>query len=85
VSIIVTEVVHGRHKSKNKVRLSSLILLKEYREDFNELDVFIALRFTATGALPAAKGTLILLMTQHADNIWNEGKFLLLFTNHRRC
>jgi hypothetical protein len=24
-------------------------------------------------------------MTQHADNIWNEGKFLPLFTDHRRC
>jgi hypothetical protein len=24
-------------------------------------------------------------MSQHADNIWNEGKFLPLFTDHRRC
>jgi hypothetical protein len=24
-------------------------------------------------------------MTQHADNIWNEGKLLPLFTDHRRC
>jgi hypothetical protein len=27
----------------------------------------------------------ILPMTQHADNIWNKGKFLPLFTDHRRC
>jgi hypothetical protein len=26
-----------------------------------------------------------LQMTQHADNIWNEGKFLLLSTGHKRC
>jgi hypothetical protein len=24
-------------------------------------------------------------MTKHVDNIWNEGKFLPLFTDHRRC
>jgi hypothetical protein len=56
-----------------------------YREDFNEVYTFMALRFTITGALPAAKCTRILSMTQHADNIWNEGKFLPLFTDHRRC
>jgi hypothetical protein len=56
-----------------------------YREDFNELDAFKALHFTATGALPAAKCTRILPMNQHADNIWNEGKFWPLFTDHRRC
>jgi hypothetical protein len=27
----------------------------------------------------------ILPMTQHAENIWNEGKILPLFTDHRRC
>jgi hypothetical protein len=45
----------------------------------------MTLHFTATGALPTTKHTRILPMTQLADNIWNEGKFLLLFTNHRRC
>jgi hypothetical protein len=39
------------------------------REDFNGLDAFTALRFTATGAPPAAKCTRILPTTQHADNI----------------
>jgi hypothetical protein len=46
---------------------------------------FTALRFTATAASPAAKRTRILSVTQHADNIWNEGKCLPLFTDHRRC
>jgi hypothetical protein len=41
--------------------------------------------FTGTGALLAAEHMWILLMTQHADNIWNEGKSLFLFTDHRRC
>jgi hypothetical protein len=44
----------------------------------------MALRF-ATGASLAAKRTGILPVTQHAGNIWNEGKFLPLFTDHRRC
>jgi hypothetical protein len=52
---------------------------------FNKIDAFMALRFIATGAPPAVKGTRILPMIQHADNIWNEGKFLPLFTNYRRC
>jgi hypothetical protein len=56
-----------------------------YREDFNEVHVFMALRFIATRASPAAKCTRILSMTQHANNIRNEGKFLPLFTDHRRC
>jgi hypothetical protein len=43
---------------------------------FNELDTFMALRFTATGPPPAVERTGNLPMTQHADNIWNEGKFL---------
>jgi hypothetical protein len=47
----------------------------KYRTVFNELDSFTAPRFTATGAPPAAERTQILPMTQHADNIWNEGKF----------
>jgi hypothetical protein len=51
----------------------------KYREDFNEVHAFTALRLTTTGASPAAKRTRILSMTQHADNIWNEGKFLPLF------
>jgi hypothetical protein len=51
----------------------------------NTLDAFMALCFTTTGAPPAAKRTRILQITQHADNIWNEGKFLPLFTDHRRC
>jgi hypothetical protein len=50
-----------------------------------ELDVFTALRFKGTGAPLAEEHMLIFPMTQHADNIWNEGKFLLLFTDHRRC
>jgi hypothetical protein len=50
---------------------------------FIELDAFTAVRFTAIGAPPAAKRTRILPMIQHADNIWNEEKFLPLFTNHR--
>jgi hypothetical protein len=37
---------------------------------------FTALRFTATGASPAPKRMRILSMTQHDNNIWNEGKFL---------
>jgi hypothetical protein len=52
---------------------------------FNKLTHSPALRFAATGAPPAAKRTRILPMIQHTDNIWNEGKFLLLFTCHRRC
>jgi hypothetical protein len=36
----------------------------------------MVLHFAATDALPAAKHTQILHMTQHADIIWNEGKFL---------
>jgi hypothetical protein len=51
---------------------------------FNKLDTFTALRFTATDALPVAKRLRILPMKQHADNIWNEGKFLPLFTDNRR-
>jgi hypothetical protein len=38
----------------------------------------MALHFTATSAMPAAECTRILPMTQHADNIWNEGEFLPL-------
>jgi hypothetical protein len=56
-----------------------------YREIFNQLDAFTALRFTGTGALLAVERMRILPMTQHADNIWNEGKFLPLFTDHRKC
>jgi hypothetical protein len=48
---------------------------------FNKFDAFTALRLNATGAQPAAKLTRILPMTQHADNILNEGKFLPLFTD----
>jgi hypothetical protein len=51
---------------------------------FNKIDAFTALRFTTTGAPPAAKRTRILPMIQHADNIWNEGKFVPLFTDHRK-
>jgi hypothetical protein len=57
----------------------------KYRVFLNKIDAFTALLFTAAGAPPAAKGTRILPMTQHADNIWNEGTFLPLFTDHRRC
>jgi hypothetical protein len=56
-----------------------------YRVVFNELDAFTAPRFTATCPPPAAERMRILPVTQHADNIWNEGKFLPLFRNHRRC
>jgi hypothetical protein len=52
---------------------------------FNDLDAFTAPRFTVTGPPPAAEHTRNLPMTQHADNIWNEGKFLPLFTDHRIC
>jgi hypothetical protein len=52
---------------------------------FNKLDAFTALRFTGTGSPLAAGRMRILPMTQHADNIWNEGKFLPSFTDHRRC
>jgi hypothetical protein len=45
----------------------------------------MALHFTATGSPPSAKRTRILPMMQHAGNIWNEGKFSPLFTDHRRC
>jgi hypothetical protein len=45
----------------------------------------MALHFTVTGALPAAKRTRILLMTQHDDNIWNDGKSLPLLTDDRWC
>jgi hypothetical protein len=48
---------------------------------FNELDAFTALCFTATDAPLAAEYTRILPITQHAGNIWNEGKFSPLFTN----
>jgi hypothetical protein len=41
----------------------------QYREDFNELDAFMALHFTASRASPAAKRMQILPMTQHADKI----------------
>jgi hypothetical protein len=34
---------------------------------------------------PAAESTKILRLTQQADNIRNEGKFLHLFTNHSMC
>jgi hypothetical protein len=34
-----------------------------YRDDFNSLDEFPALRFTATGAPPAARGMRILPIT----------------------
>jgi hypothetical protein len=56
-----------------------------YRVVSNELDAFTDPRFTATGEPPAAERTRILPMTQQADNICNEGKFLPLFTDHRRC
>jgi hypothetical protein len=56
-----------------------------YRVVFNQLDEFTALRFTDTGALLVVERMRILPVTQHADNIWNEGKFLPLFTDHRRC
>jgi hypothetical protein len=35
-----------------------------YREDFNSFDEFVSLRFTATGAPPAARQMRILLMKQ---------------------
>jgi hypothetical protein len=54
-----------------------------YRVLFNKLEAFTALRFTATGALPAAKRMRLLPTTQHADDIWNEGKSLPLSTDHR--
>jgi hypothetical protein len=56
-----------------------------YTVVFNELYAFIAPRFIAIGELLAGKYTQILPMTQDADNIWNEGKFLPLSTNHSRC
>jgi hypothetical protein len=65
--------------------ISEIELDRIYSEVFNQLDVFTALRFKGTGALLAVERMGILPMTQHADNIWNEGKFLPLFTDHRRC
>jgi hypothetical protein len=56
-----------------------------YRKVFNQLDAITTLRFTGTEALLAAERMRILPLTQHANNIWNEGKFLPLFTDHRRC
>lgn len=38
-----------------------------YRDIFNAVDKFMALRFTVTGPLLAAKRTQILPMTQHGD------------------
>jgi hypothetical protein len=48
--------------------------MSKYRVVFNKIDAFMALCITAAGAPPAAERTQILPMTQHADNIWNEGK-----------
>jgi hypothetical protein len=48
---------------------------QNYREVFNQLEAFTALRFTSTRALLAAERVRILPMTHHADEIWNEGKF----------
>jgi hypothetical protein len=48
-----------------------------YREVLTFVDQFIALRFTATGAPPAARCIRILLM---ANNVWNQGKLLTLWT-----
>jgi hypothetical protein len=42
------------------------ILAVKYGEDFNEVQAFTALRFTATGALSAAKRTRILSISQQA-------------------
>jgi hypothetical protein len=44
---------------------------------FNKLDAFTVPRFTMTGAPPATKRTRILQVTQHVDNIWNEGSSYL--------
>jgi hypothetical protein len=44
----------------------------KHRAFLNKIYAFTALRFTATGAPPAAKRTRILPLTQHADNFWNE-------------
>jgi hypothetical protein len=43
--------------------LTSIVL---YRDIFKAIDEFTTLRFTATGASPAAKRTRILPMAQHA-------------------
>jgi hypothetical protein len=40
--------------------------IAHYRDIFIAIDEFTALRFTVTDASPAAKGTQILPMTQHA-------------------
>jgi hypothetical protein len=46
---------------------------------------FTALRLTGNGA-PLFVGHMRKFpMTQRADNIWNEGKFLPLFTDLSRC
>jgi hypothetical protein len=57
--------------------------IDKYRMFYSKFDAFTALRFTRTGAPLAAERMRILLMTQHADNIWNGKKFLPLFTDHR--
>jgi hypothetical protein len=63
---------------RSKVELYNMMM---YRVFFNKRDMIMALRFTMTIAPLAMKRTLP--MTQRANNIWNEGKFLPLFTDHR--
>jgi hypothetical protein len=78
------ETFHIYNISKQNIQLNDTFT-ETYREVFNQLDVFTALHFMGTRALLAAERMPILPMAQHADNIWNEGKFLPLFTDHRRC
>jgi hypothetical protein len=56
-----------------------------YRVFFSKFGAFTVLRFTGAGAPLAAEHMRILPMILHTDNIWNEGKFLPLFIDHRRC
>jgi hypothetical protein len=51
---------------------------------FDKLDAFTTLCFTAISAPLATKRMRIWPMTQHADNISNEEKFLPLFAENRK-
>jgi hypothetical protein len=57
------DAVHGR---KALFQLSPQIILYHYTEVLTFIDQFMALRFTATGAPPAARRIRILPMDQYA-------------------
>jgi hypothetical protein len=55
-----------RYSSSIYTPITELAQSDKYMEVFKAVDVFTALRFTASGASPAAKRSRILSMTQHA-------------------